>query len=196
MLRTMRGLPRSRPGTYAPGHEVNVFPQDIVAQLYPGADIPGAPHEALVRIENVTHKANGAVKRSDTVYPGSFVLIAAPEGTMAHGQILPIAVGMAVETSSKKGKLVVAWYLPEMADLFGAWAPVEGMSVETLMRCRLPNAIVNVQAVLECNFDLTEESALPYDLFDALRMRRSIDLSGFNTSMTRRGNMYRSYVLM
>ena len=76
-----------------------MFPQDIVAQLYPGADIPGVPHEALVRIENVTHKANGAVKRSDTVYPGSFVLIAAPEGTMAHDQILPIAVGMAVDTS-------------------------------------------------------------------------------------------------
>ena len=129
---------------------------------------------------------------------------------MAHGQILPIAVGMAVETSSKKGKLVVAWYLPEMgqvenfrgggskniADLFGAWAPVEGMSVETLKRSRLPNTIVIVQAVLESNFDLTEESALPYDLFDALRTRHSIDLSGFNTSMTRRGNMYRSYVLM
>ena len=76
-----------------------MFPQDIVAQLYPGADIPGVPHEALVRIENVAHKANGAVKRSDTVYPGSFVLIAAPEGTMAHDQILPIAVGMAVDTS-------------------------------------------------------------------------------------------------
>ena len=72
------------------------------------------PHEALVRIEHVAHKAKGAVKRSDTVYPGSFVLIAAPEGTMAHDQILPIAVGMAVETSSKKGTLVVAWYLPEM----------------------------------------------------------------------------------
>ena len=121
----------------------------------------------------MTHKANGAVKRSDTVYPGSFVLIAAPEGTMAHGQILPIAVGMAVETSSKKGKLVVAWYLPEMgqvenfrgggknkiADLFGARAPAESMSTETLKRCRLPNAIVNARAVLECNFDLTEESA-------------------------------------
>ena len=84
----------------------------------------------------------------------------------------------------------------KVVDLFGAWAPAEGMSVETLKRCRLPNAIVNVRAVLECNFDLTEESALPYDLFDALRTRHSIDLSGFNTSMTRRGNMYRSYVLM
>ena len=62
-----------------------------------------------------------------------------------------------------------------IADLFGVWAPVEGMSVETLKRCRLPNAIVNVQAVLECNFDLTEEIALPYDLFDALRTRHSID---------------------
>ena len=55
---------------------------------------------------------------------------------------------------------------------------------------------MNVWVVLECNFDLTEESALPYNLFDALRMRHSIDLSGFNTSMTRRGNMYRSYVLL
>ena len=194
-------MPQATGSTCSPKTLSHSCTQEQISRAFPGA---------LVRIENVTHKANGAVKRSDTVYPGSFVLIAAPEGTMAHGQILPIAVGMAVETSSKKGKLVVAWYLPEMgqvenfrgggkhkiADLFGAWAPVEGMSVETLKRCRLPDAIVNVQAVLESNFDLTAESALPYDLFDALRMRHSIDLSGFNTSMTRRSNTYRSYVLM
>ena len=34
------------------------------------------------------------------------------------------------------------------------------------------------------------------DVFDALRTRHNIDLTGFNSSMTQRGNMYRSYVLM
>ena len=82
----------------------------------------------------------------------------------------------------------------KLADLCGAWAPVEGMSVETLKRCRLPSAIVNVQAVLECNFDLTEESALPYDLFDALRTRHSIDLTGFSNSLAWR--LYKCDALM
>ena len=85
--------------------------------------------------------------------------------------------------------------LPCLPSLF-CFAIAMSTILHMVKRCRLPDAIVNVRAVLECNFDLTEESALPHDLFDALRTRHSIDMSGFNTSMTRRGNMYRSYVLM
>ena len=70
------------------------------------------------------------------------------------------------------------------------------LSLTVLKTCRLPGVLVNVAPVLENNFELTGESALPYDIFDALRTRHGIDLSGFNASMTRRGNMYRSYVLM
>ena len=55
---------------------------------------------------------------------------------------------------------------------------------------------LQAQCVLEANFDRTDNPALPYDVFDALRTRHSINLTGINLSMTRHGNLYRSYDLM
>ena len=210
LVRDMLNLAHARPGAYAPGTQVRDFPQDIIAQLFPGADVPSIPHEALVRIDTVTHTRAGAVMRSNTIGPGSLVVMAAPAGTMAHDHPLPIAVGMAVETSSKKGTLVVAWYVPNLArtenfrggkkknvlDLFGPWVPIDELSAEATRRCRLPCPLVQVRSILECNYEFTDEGGLPYDVFDALRARHGIDLTGFNISMTQRGNMYRSYVLM
>ena len=76
--------------------------------MCPSADVPKIPHDALVRIDGVTHKASGAVKRSDTIYPGSLLLVAATSDAMAHGQALPILLGMAVDTSSRRGLITVA----------------------------------------------------------------------------------------
>ena len=210
ILRDLRALPHTRPGACAPSSQCREFPQDIIAQLYPGADVPNLPHDALVRIDGVTHTAVGNVVRSNVLAPGSYIIMAAPHGTKAHGQELPIVVGQVVDTSSKKGVLVVAWYLPQLArmenfrggqkkqivDVFGPWMPVDEIAVEALRKCCLPDAIVQVQSVLEANFNLTADLSLPYDVLDAMRARHSIDLTGFNLSMTRRGNMYRSYVLM
>ena len=210
ILHDLRALPHTRPGAYAPGSQRHEFPQDIVAQLYPGADVPNLPHDALVRIEGVTHNHAGNAIRSSVLAPGSHIVVAAPDGTTAHSQALPIVVGQVVDTSCKKGSLVVAWYLPELArvesfrggrkkqviDVFGPWTPVDEMPAEALTKCRLPDPIVYAQSVLEANFELTDNQTLPYDVLDAMRTRHSIDLTGFNLSMTRHGNIYRSYVLM
>jgi len=80
-------------------------------------------------------------------------------------------------------------------DLFGRWMPVTGHGVDIVKKCSVPRPIVHATETLECNFDF-EDNCLPYHVFDALRLRHSIDLTGFNTSMTFRGNDYRSYVLM
>ena len=115
-----------------------------------------------------------------------------------------------METSSKKDTLVVAWYVPELArtetfrggkkklvlDLFGPWAPFDDLTAEAVKRCRLPSPLVHLQSILECNFEFTDIGGLPHDVFVALRLRHGIDMTGFNSSMTQRGNMYRSYVLM
>ena len=210
LLRDLRGLPHAGPRAYAPGPQVGDFPQDVIAQMFPGGDVPNIPHENLVRIDNVTHTAAGAVMRPNTIYPGSLVVIAAPEGTIAHDLPVPIAVGMVVEASSTKDMLVVAWYVPALArtenyrggkkrmvlDVFGPWVPRNEVSVQVIKQCRHPSPLVRVQSILECNFLLSSDGALPYDVFDALRTRHNIDLTGFNSSMTQRGNMYRSYVLM
>ena len=209
LVRTMKELPRTRPAQPDQTREIRAFPHDFVAQMYPSADVPKLPHDALVRIDGVTHNASGAVKRCDTIYPGSLLLVAATSDAMVHGQALPILLGMAVHTSSRRDLITVAWLLPELGqienyrgggkkrilDLFGRWMPMGELSAETIKNCRLPSPIVHARAVLECNFDL-QDDCLPYDVFDALRTRHSIDLTGFNTSMTRRGNLYRSYVLM
>ena len=106
--------------------------------------------------------------------------------------------------------MLVAWYLPQLApvcdfrggrkkqiiDVFGPWSPVDELATRDLKTCCLPDPIVRIQSVLEANFDLTEQQTLPYHVFDTLRNRHSIDLTGFNASMTRHGNLYRSYVLM
>ena len=80
--------------------------------------------------------------------------------------------------------------------MFGPWSPVDELCVDDFRKCCLPDPIVQAQSVLEANFDFTDNQTLPYDVFDALRTRHSIDLTGFNLSMTRHGNIYRSYVLM
>ena len=55
---------------------------------------------------------------------------------------------------------------------------------------------LQAQCVLEANFDRTDNPALPYDVFDALRTRHSINLTGFKMSMASHGIIYMSYDLV
>ena len=88
------------------------------------------------------------------------------------------------------------WRQKQLLDVFGPWSPVGEMSVEDLTKCRLPDPSLQAQCVLEANFDLADNQTLPCDVFDALRTRHSIDLTGFNMSMTKHGNLYRTYDLI
>ena len=209
----LRGLQHGRPGTDAPGAMVAKFPEDIIAQLFPSGDVPRIPADSLVRVEHVTHKpgAGGGALRSDLIVPGSLLLVSPPaDSAVAHGHRLPIIVGMAVDTSCKKGTILVAWYVPELAraenyrggakktilDVFGPWRSMHELTLEALRQCRLPEPFVNVGSVLEANFELGIEGTLPYDVLDSLRTHHQIDLTGFSMSQTQRGNLYRQYVLM
>ena len=92
---------------------------------------------------------------------------------------------MAVDTSSRRDLITVAWLLPEyrggskrrVLDLFGRWMPMDNLNIETLKDCRPPSPIVHGGAALECNFEFKED-CLPNDVFGALRTRHSIDLTG------------------
>ena len=61
------------------------------------------------------HNSVGAVASYKEIVPGSHIVVATPDGTTAHGQALPIVVGQVVDTSCKRGSLLVAWYLPQLA---------------------------------------------------------------------------------
>ena len=214
MIADLRGLPHGRPGTHAPGAYPARFPDDVVAQLFPSGDVPHIPVDSLVRVETITHGvgADTAPLRPNVIVPGSPIVVAAPAGAEAHGHSLPIVVGVAVETSVRRGKILVAWYVPELVgaetyrggkkkmvlDVFGPWRPTDDMSLADLRNCRLPEPLLRPETILEANFpfDSDHDHSLPYYVFDSLRKDHSIDLTGFNTSMTQRGNLYRSYVLM
>ena len=122
-------------------------------------------------------------------------------------------VAAAVETSSRLARdqhTVVVWYVPDVApvenmrggakkkilDIFGPWTSIHDMTAPQLRTCRLPQPVVALSQILECNFDLSDTGTLPYDVFDALRTQHGIDVTGFSTSMTHKGNLYRSYALL
>ena len=67
LLRDLRGLPHTPPGADASGQQFRQVPQDIIAQMYPGADLPNIPLNALVRIGGVTHTYTGSAMRSTII---------------------------------------------------------------------------------------------------------------------------------
>lgn len=84
----------------------------------------------------------------------------------------------------------------EVLDIFGSWAPMEDFSVAAMRQASLPNPLVNADDILEWNFDWGPDRTIPYETFDALRVRHNIDVTGLNLSLTHRGNLYRSYALL
>ena len=84
---------------------------------------------------------------------------------------------------------------PLVVDIFGAWCPLLHTAVQDLKGCKLPEPLVHLSKVLECNFEWTEKGEMPFEVLDQLRLKHEIDTTGFNMSRTHRGNLYRSYVL-
>ena len=82
-----------------------------------------------------------------------------------------------------------------MLDVFGTWSSVDGLSVQASRTCRFPSPVVKVCDILECNFELSSDGAVPYDVFDALRLTHGIDTTSLSLSSTHKGNLYRNYVL-
>ena len=160
-----------------------------------------------------THTKNDEAIRSNTVYLGSFLLVRVPQDTVVHDLFVPFLVAVAAEIGSSKIReknIVVVWYVLGLAaaetfrsgkkkiilEVFGPWTALDGLTMAQMRTCRILAAMVNVHDVMECNFELSSESTLPYDVFDALRRRHGIDVTGLSTSMTHRGNLYRSYALL
>lgn len=83
-----------------------------------------------------------------------------------------------------------------MVDIFGAWEPLETVSVASLRLSSMPSPLVRGEDILEFNFEWGPDHTLPYEILDAVRLQHGIDVTGLNMSLTRRGNAYRSYALL
>ena len=81
----------------------------------------------------------------------------------------------------------------QMLDVFGPWTPVD---IAPNRDCTLPTPLVVFEDILECNFEWTADGTMPYDIFECLRRDHKIDVTGLSTSLTHRGNLYRSYALL
>ena len=119
--------------------------------------------------------------RSNVIFPASLLLIRVPDGTQVHDTPVSSLVAVAVETNarmSRDQRTTVVWYLPDTApvenfrggkkkqilDIFGPWASIHDVTVTHLKECRLPQPVVAISQVLECNFELSEAETLPYDV--------------------------------
>ena len=136
-----------------------------------------------------------------------------PRDISVHGLLLPFLIGVAIETPStveRAHDVVVVWYVPGLAsaetfrsgtkkkllDIFGPWTSLHTLTLAECRACNLPSPVVNLADILECNFALSSDGTLPYDVFDALRRQHGIDVTGLSMSSTHRGNLYRSYALL
>ena len=113
-------------------------------------------------------------------------------------------------TVERAHDVAVVWYAPGLAsaetfrsgtkkkllDIFGPWTSLHTLTLAEGRARNLPAPVVNLADILECNFALSSDGTLPYDVFDALRRQHGIDVTGLSMSSTHRGNLYRSYALL
>ena len=169
LLEDSKRLPAQR----APGPTPqSALPMDAITQLFLGADIAAIPTDALLKIDGITHTKNDEAIRSNTIYPGNFLLVRMPQDTVVHDLPVPFLVAVAAETGSSKireKKIVVVWYVPGLAaaetfrsgkkkkilDVFGPWTTLDGMTVAQMRTCRILAPMVNAHDVMECNFELS-----------------------------------------
>ncbi len=209
LLQDLKALPHARP--QGP-RKLGGLQNDAITQLFPGSDIPSIPAENLVRIDGITHTVGGRRIRSNVIYPGSLLVVRVPEDTKVQGLPVRFLVAVAVETNARMSQnvIVVVWYVPGTApvenlrggakkkilDIFGPWTRMHNLTAPELRMCRLPPPVAASSQILEFNFEFTDDMTLPYEVFDDLRTRHDIDVTGFKSSFTHKGSLYRNYALL
>lgn len=176
------------------------IPSDVLYQSCPGHDVVGVPVESLVELE-----VKGIPLDVQTTEPecclGSFVITRCTSASK-----LPFAMGVLRDLAGELG--LVEWLHPlksterkfasgkkkQILDIFGRWLPVDSFQVGDLEE--LPKPLVDPKDILLWNFELTEDSEIPFSTLDQLLDVHGIDFTGLSLSATHRGNLYRTHRLM
>ena len=184
--------------------DLEALPADSIVQLFPGADLPSVPVDALVHIEGV-----GGTSRPKVLIDASLVICKSTPLTKMNGTPLLFTLAQIVDCRHGRDDLLVAWWVPPLAskadfkggrkkkivDVFGPWKPLAQCTLDELDDTDMPCCLVSHDAVLEMNVEL-ENGKIPFSAFDALRNKHGIDVTGLSTSLTQGGNLYRSHCLM
>ena len=187
-------------------HDRIELPPDVVAQIFPGADLPSYPVDTLVSFD-------GALRPEpppDQALPGTMVICRAAPGTMFNGTPLPFTLGLVLPShgAAQRDSILVAWWVPGLSpqanfkpgrkkhvvDIFSAWRPLDSLRLDEAKDSVMPPVIVPKGDIVELNVDLDCDK-IPYPCFDKLSAT-GIDVTGLNLSTTPGGNIYRSYILM
>ena len=214
ILSDLRALPPRLGKPNISGTSWNIDRQ--ICLMYPGADVPRIPAEDLVRIAKVTHHADGEPlqEQRTTITHGSLVVTRVRPECNVRGHPIPFLVGRALDelpmdaVAGSRGFLV-AWFAPpvvkattfrsgqkaDVLDVFGPWHATDLMSLPQLRASNFPDPFVSLHDVLLANMEFTDDDTLPYWVFDALRLRHGIDVTGMNFSRTKGGQLYGCYAL-
>ena len=181
-----------------------------ICLMFPGADVPRVPADTLVQIDRVTHRADGLPIQDGTITHGSLVLTRVRPECTVRGHQVPFLVGRALdELVAGAGKFLVAWFAPtvvpglsfrrgkqaDVLDVFGPWRSTDEMSVPHLRASQFPDPWISLGDVLLANVDFTDDGTLPYWVFDVLRLKHDIDVTGLNCSRTPGGQLYHCYAV-
>ena len=182
------------------------YPPDVVASLFPGADHPVLPVDALVRIQNAWEPELAPV----AFVPGSLVICKAPpDATFQGRQCMLFMMGMLLpyHGGHEDDRVCLEWWVPSQTprvdfkkgrkaltlDIFAAWRPLDSINVEERREFALPDCLVKKSDVLMHNIEL-ENDKLQFKVFDSLRAEHNIDCTALSVSQTQGGNAYRTYV--
>ena len=69
------------------------------------------------------------------------------------------------------------------------------MSVPHLRESKFPDPWISLGDVLLANMELTDDDTLPYWVFDKLRLKHGIDVTGMNYARTTGGQLYAAFAL-
>ena len=184
-----------------------VIPQDAIVQLFPGADLPETPVDALIELPNVW------VPTAPNMLfgPGSMI-ISRPAFNIGGSSVIPFSLGMALpsgDADADGGDVLVAWWVPgvspaatfragikrKVVDIFGPWEQYDNLQLETASNITLPSIRLPRDDILLMNVEVDNDGHIPFSAFDALRTQYGIDVSAISLSWTHRGNLYRAHVL-
>ena len=180
---------------------------DQLAQLFPGADHPEMPADALISIPD-----RWAPKRPPVISPESLI-ICKPAAFKVHGLDLPFTLASVVGPMGPAGgnideQLVVQWWVPPICklstrqgrrtnavDIFGAWRSSGTLTLNEAAEVEMPSVLVHRSNVLMGPIELNDSKLMFSDL-DKLIDQHNIDITGLNFSHTSNGSAFRAYRLL
>ena len=176
---------------------------DALVQLFPGADYPEVPTDALIEIPD-----RWAPKRQPAITPESMIICEA-QATVRDMQMpfMLASVAGPMGPADHEQQLIVQWWVPpfgqihtrqgrakDAVDIFGSWRSAGVLTLKEAADVELPAAVVDRSKVLMGPVDLAD-SRLTYQDLDKLIDTHNIDVTGLTWTQTKNGNAFRLYRL-